>query len=76
MRPCPTCRQPVNWEESEFRPFCSERCQLIDLGRWASEEYRVPLIESADGLMTDFDREFLPEEISLTVNDEQKSSHS
>ena len=75
MRPCPTCRQPVNWDESEFRPFCSERCQLIDLGRWASEEYRVPLIESADGLMTDFDREYLPQEISPLSDDEQKFSH-
>lgn len=58
MRRCPTCRQPVDWEQSEYRPFCSERCQMIDLGRWASEEYRVPLIESSDGLTTDFDRDF------------------
>jgi hypothetical protein len=57
MRRCPTCRQPVNWDESEFKPFCSERCQTIDLGRWASEEYRVPLAETADGLVTDFERE-------------------
>ena len=30
-----------------FRPFCSERCKLIDLGQWASESYRVPVEESA-----------------------------
>jgi len=29
------------WEGNPFRPFCSERCRLIDLGRWASEEYRL-----------------------------------
>ncbi|MBI44323.1 DNA gyrase inhibitor YacG [Marinobacter lutaoensis] len=40
---CPTCKQAVKWsEENRYRPFCSERCQLIDLGAWANEEYRVP----------------------------------
>ncbi len=40
---CPTCRKTVEWLESnQFRPFCSERCKLIDLGAWASEEYRIP----------------------------------
>ncbi|WP_087016591.1 DNA gyrase inhibitor YacG [Thaumasiovibrio subtropicus] len=41
--PCPTCRQPVIWsEESPYRPFCSKRCQLIDLGEWSEEEKRIP----------------------------------
>ena len=39
---CPTCNRPVEWDDNPFRPFCSERCKLIDLGRWVSEEYRVP----------------------------------
>jgi len=39
---CPTCRATVVFEESAFRPFCSERCKLIDLGAWAGEKYRVP----------------------------------
>ena len=39
---CPRCAKPVRWgQESPFRPFCSERCKLIDLGAWASEEYHV-----------------------------------
>jgi len=39
---CPRCAKPVRWgPESPFRPFCSERCKMIDLGAWASEEYRV-----------------------------------
>jgi len=34
------------WEpESPYRPFCSERCKLIDLGAWASESYRIPVAE-------------------------------
>jgi endogenous inhibitor of DNA gyrase (YacG/DUF329 family) len=40
---CPTCGQPVEWHpENRWRPFCSERCKLIDLGEWATESYRVP----------------------------------
>ena len=40
---CPTCGQPVVWNEaSKFRPFCSERCKMIDLGAWASDRYVVP----------------------------------
>lgn len=39
---CPTCGAPVKWEENPFRPFCSERCKLIDFGRWANGEYFVP----------------------------------
>lgn len=39
---CPTCHKHVQWSESNpFRPFCSERCKLIDLGEWASEEHRI-----------------------------------
>lgn len=39
---CPTCGKKVRWtEEQRWRPFCSERCRLIDLGQWASEEHRI-----------------------------------
>ncbi|MCF6218145.1 MAG: DNA gyrase inhibitor YacG [Gammaproteobacteria bacterium] len=39
---CPTCQKSVKWEaESRWRPFCSERCKLIDLGEWASEGHRI-----------------------------------
>ncbi|EAZ4877231.1 DNA gyrase inhibitor YacG [Salmonella enterica] len=39
---CPTCGKSVVWgETSPFRPFCSKRCQLIDLGEWAAEEKRI-----------------------------------
>jgi len=41
--PCPTCNRPVAWTEaSKWRPFCSERCKLIDLGAWAAERHTVP----------------------------------
>ncbi|NVK25367.1 MAG: DNA gyrase inhibitor YacG [Gammaproteobacteria bacterium] len=39
---CPTCQKDVVWQpESEYRPFCSKRCQMIDLGEWASENNRI-----------------------------------
>jgi len=41
MKICPLCRRNTQWENNPFRPFCSERCQLIDLGSWASEDYAV-----------------------------------
>ena len=40
---CPTCKAPVTWDNSfPDRPFCSQRCRLIDLGAWASEEHVIP----------------------------------
>jgi len=39
---CPTCGKPVERQDNPWRPFCSERCKLIDFGRWTDEEYRVP----------------------------------
>ena len=40
---CPTCQAQVAWSsDSEYRPFCSHRCKLIDLGAWASETHRIP----------------------------------
>ncbi len=41
---CPTCRAKVTYQtaaEIPFRPFCSRRCQLVDLGKWLNEEYRI-----------------------------------
>jgi endogenous inhibitor of DNA gyrase (YacG/DUF329 family) len=47
--PCPTCKRPVAWgPESPFRPFCSERCRLVDLGAWFSGERAIPAEEGPD----------------------------
>lgn len=45
--PCPQCGKEVVWDSqlSPFRPFCSERCKLIDLGQWAAESYSIPVKE-------------------------------
>ncbi|HMK56966.1 MAG TPA: DNA gyrase inhibitor YacG [Dissulfurispiraceae bacterium] len=39
---CPYCKQKCTWEENPWRPFCSERCKMIDLGKWAMEDYKIP----------------------------------
>lgn len=39
---CPNCEKPTVWQDNPFRPFCSERCKLIDFGNWADENYAVP----------------------------------
>ena len=43
---CPICRQAVSWEGNPHRPFCSDRCRLIDLGNWASGRYSLPAEEA------------------------------
>jgi endogenous inhibitor of DNA gyrase (YacG/DUF329 family) len=39
---CPNCGSKVEYEGNEFRPFCSERCKLLDFGAWVDEEYALP----------------------------------
>lgn len=39
---CPTCGRELDWANAPFRPFCSERCRLVDLGAWLSEQRAIP----------------------------------
>jgi hypothetical protein len=39
---CPTCQREIDWSQSPCRPFCSERCRLIDLGAWLTEKNAIP----------------------------------
>lgn len=40
---CPTCGKKDTWKtDNAYRPFCSDRCKLIDLGEWASETRKIP----------------------------------
>jgi uncharacterized protein len=38
---CPTCGRELEWQRAPFRPFCSERCRLVDLGAWLSEQRAI-----------------------------------
>jgi uncharacterized protein len=40
---CPRCGKEAEYQGNPFRPFCSERCKLIDLGSWLSGTYRIPI---------------------------------
>ena len=51
---CPQCGLAVAWDPAnKYRPFCSERCKMIDLGAWATESYRIPVEEDDDKLGED-----------------------
>jgi endogenous inhibitor of DNA gyrase (YacG/DUF329 family) len=48
---CPQCGKPVVWDTTNrYRPFCSERCRVFDLGAWANGNYRIPVTENKDDL--------------------------
>lgn len=51
---CPSCHRLIKWEDNPHRPFCSERCKLLDFGAWANEEYSVPA-EEAPPPLEEFD---------------------
>ena len=51
---CPICKTQVNWvAEAKFKPFCSERCKLIDLGDWADKKHAIPVKTPLDPDMYD-----------------------
>ena len=44
---CPSCGRETEYEGNEFRPFCSERCKLLDFGAWADEKYALEVETSS-----------------------------
>jgi uncharacterized protein len=55
MVSCPRCGVAVAWSNTNpWRPFCSEQCKMADLGAWASESYRIPVVEYDDITEEDF----------------------
>ena len=51
---CPQCGTETEYKGNEFRPFCSERCKLLDFGAWADEQYALPA-ETSEPLPEDID---------------------
>ena len=45
---CPTCNRITKWQKNEYRPFCSQRCKLIDLGHWVTESYVIAGTENSN----------------------------
>jgi endogenous inhibitor of DNA gyrase (YacG/DUF329 family) len=61
---CPSCKKKFEYYSSDFRPFCSDKCRLIDLGLWLTESYSVPVeklteeeFETLEKLVQDNDQE-------------------
>lgn len=65
---CPQCGKPSLYEASnKYRPFCSERCAMLDLGAWADEKYKVPAVEH------DVEQDAETEQESESVNKKSES---
>ena len=45
---CPICKKPKDWQDNPHRPFCSERCRLMDLGKWADGSYAIDTVNPPD----------------------------
>jgi endogenous inhibitor of DNA gyrase (YacG/DUF329 family) len=52
---CPHCGTEAEYEGNEFRPFCSERCKMLDFGDWADENFALP-VEVSDLSEEDWER--------------------
>jgi len=64
---CPNCGKRIEWSESEFRPFCSEKCKLLDLGEWIEGNYSVPDESSS---LSDEDLQKIEESLTGSQEDE------
>lgn len=61
---CPTCQKSIEWStDNAFRPFCCKRCQLIDLGEWAAESYKVAQTTMTPKENTFTEKDLSPEQI-------------
>jgi endogenous inhibitor of DNA gyrase (YacG/DUF329 family) len=57
---CPQCKKVVPWQDNPHRPFCSERCRELDLGSWASEDYKItgrPVDPMSDDITHEFHKD-------------------
>ncbi len=67
---CPICQTNVVWgPESAFRPFCSDRCRLTDLGEWASESRRIADKQPIEAGLGDVDLLALEDELMQQDNE-------
>jgi endogenous inhibitor of DNA gyrase (YacG/DUF329 family) len=72
---CPTCKKKFNYFASEFRPFCCEKCRLIDLGQWLSESYSVPAEKLTPDEMETLEKIHNEENNSEEKEDQEDDSH-
>jgi len=53
---CPVCYKEKKWQDNPYRPFCSERCSLIDLGKWSEGDYKISenVLEEEPEVLNDY----------------------
>lgn len=83
---CPHCGTKFSYYESKFRPFCTERCRMVDLGHWLEESYRIPekskeIVKIEDTMTNNsFDPDLMDEEsdefFDYTENDEEQNGEN
>jgi endogenous inhibitor of DNA gyrase (YacG/DUF329 family) len=67
---CPICTKPVVWSpQSEYRPFCNKKCQLIDLGEWAGEDRKIASKPAQDATPQAMDIEEIEAMLAQQPND-------
>ena len=73
---CPTCQKQQVWDsQNPFRPFCSERCKLIDLGAWANEEYQIPESKTASDYSSAENEEHVDRDGPISVSPDSETMH-
>ncbi len=55
---CPTCKKETQKEGNAHFPFCSDRCRLVDLGKWLDDGYSVPGSDSSPSADNEMQEEF------------------
>jgi uncharacterized protein len=68
---CPICKTQFTYHDGAFRPFCSERCRNVDLGKWLTESYAVPAQK-----MTDNEAEVLDQLMNENLNEESSEEEN
>lgn len=66
---CPTCKNQLEWsDKNPYKPFCSKRCKLIDLGEWASESHVIKGENLKQELVSQIDEFELDEQLGSEDN--------
>lgn len=55
--PCPRCGEASRWQDNPYRPFCSERCKMVDFSAWANEDYKVASEDSPSRITPEHDQD-------------------
>jgi endogenous inhibitor of DNA gyrase (YacG/DUF329 family) len=55
---CSRCKKEFNYYASDYRPFCSEKCKMVDLGHWLTESYAIPVEKMTEEMIEELEEAF------------------